>query len=57
VTATKDPAGVEHFDHLGKVGKRAGQPVDLIYHHHIDQALADICQYALQARTLHGGAR
>jgi hypothetical protein len=25
-----DSAGVEHFDHLGEVGDRAGQAVDLV---------------------------
>ena len=33
----RDPLGVEYFDHLGEVRQRAGQPVDLIDHHHIDE--------------------
>src|SRR5260370_30922248 len=40
--------GVEDLDHLGEVGERAGQPVDLVYHHYIDQLVTNVVQQALQ---------
>ena len=40
--------GVEDLDHLGEVGERAGQPVDLVYHHYIDQLVTNVGQQALQ---------
>ena len=57
VTATNEtPVRVEHLDHLGEVGERPGQPVDLVDDHDVDQALADIGQQPLQRRPLHVAA-
>ena len=44
--------GIEQFDQLCKVGKRSGQPVDLIDDDDIDLAGADILQKPLQVRTV-----
>jgi hypothetical protein len=49
--------GIEQFHHLGKIGQRPGQPIDLIYHHYIDHLLLDVSQQFLQCRTLHSPAR
>jgi hypothetical protein len=35
---------IEQFDHPGEVGERAGQPVDFVDHHHLDQPRADVGQ-------------
>ncbi len=48
---------VEHLDHLGEVGERAGQPVDFVDHHDIDQSLIDVSQQTLQCRSFHGSTR
>ena len=37
-----------------EVGKRAGQPVDLVDYHHIDQPRRDVGKQTLERRTLHG---
>jgi hypothetical protein len=37
-----DVIGIEQFDQLGKVGKRSGQPVDLIDHDDVDLVGSDI---------------
>ena len=58
VTETNDtPLGIENLDDLGEIGQRAGQPVDLVDHHDIDLALADIGEQTLQCRPLHVAAR
>ena len=57
VTETNgDAVGVEDLDDLGEVGQRAGQPVDLVDHHDVDLAGADVGQQSLQRRPLHGAA-
>ena len=48
---------VEQLDQLGKVGKRAGEPVDLVDHHDVDLAGPDIGQQGLQGRAVQRGAR
>jgi hypothetical protein len=53
----RDAARVEDFDHLGEIRERAGQAVDLIDHHDIDESPPDIFQKALQGGTLHRAAR
>ena len=58
VTDTKDtPCCVEQLDQLGEVGQRAGQAVDLVDHHHIDAAVADVGQELLQGRAFQRSAR
>ena len=37
---------VEEFDQLGKVGERAGQPVDLVDNDHIDPVSANVVRSA-----------
>jgi hypothetical protein len=49
--------GIEDLDDLGEVGKRAGQPVDLVDDHDIDLALADLGEKLLQGRPLQIAAR
>ena len=49
--------GVEHLDHLGEVGERAGQPVNFVDHHHIDQALVDVTKHTLQCWAFHRSTR
>ena len=44
---------VEHLDHLGEVGERAGQAVDFVDHHDIDRSLVDISQQTLERRPFH----
>ena len=48
---------IEQFDHLGEVGERPGQAVDLVDDHDIDETLADIGEQTLQRRPLHRAAR
>ena len=48
---------VEGLHHLGEVGERAGQPVDLVDDDHIDQSVIEIGHQPLQGRALHRGAR
>src|SRR6202049_4415228 len=54
VTETKDASlGVEDLDNLGKIGERAGQPVDLVDDHRIDPPRCDIGeQQLLQSRPI-----
>jgi hypothetical protein len=44
--------GIEHLDELGKIRKRAGQPVDLVHQHDVDLARADLGQKLLQRRSV-----
>ena len=54
VTATKEtPRASNTSTILAKSVERAGQAVDLVDHHDIDQALIDISQQTLQRRSLH----
>ena len=55
VTETKD-APVEDLDNLGKIGERAGQPVDLVDHHGIDPPRRDIGEQTLQSRPIDRSA-
>jgi hypothetical protein len=43
---------IEELDELGEVGQRAGQPVDLVDHHHIDKAGLHIGEEPLQGRAV-----
>jgi hypothetical protein len=52
----RDAAGIEDLDHLGEVGERAGGPVDLVDHHHVDTACLDIGHELLECGSLHGAA-
>jgi hypothetical protein len=54
VTAMNDTRAHRTSPHLGEVGQRAGQPVDLVDHHNLGRTLADICEQSLQGRSLHG---
>src|SRR5215472_7986187 len=44
---------IEDLDVLGKIGKRAGQPVDLIDNHGIDPPRGDVGEEPLQRRSIH----
>src|SRR5271155_2913551 len=44
--------GVEEFDQPGKIGERAGQPVDLVDDHDVDPAGSDIGDQVLQGGSL-----
>ena len=43
---------VEEFDQPGKIGERAGQPVDLVDDHDVDPAGPDIGEQALRRGSL-----
>lgn len=47
---------IEDFDQFGKVGQRAGEPVDLIDHDHVDPVLSEIDEQFLERGTLHAAA-
>lgn len=47
---------IEDLDDLGEVEKGAGQTVDLIDHHHVDQSFADVAEQRLQGRSFHRAA-
>src|SRR5271156_3000261 len=49
--------GVEEFNQPGKIGKRAGQPVDLVDDHDVDPAGPNIAEEVLQRRSLYITAR
>jgi hypothetical protein len=51
-----DAVLVEHLHDPGEVEQRTGQAVDLVDHHAVDQAIADILQQLLQRWALHVGA-
>jgi hypothetical protein len=46
---------VEDLHHLGEVGERAGEPVDLVDDHDVDQPRLDILQQALQRGSIWSG--
>jgi hypothetical protein len=48
---------VEHLDHLGEVSERAGQAIDFVHDHHVDESPPDIFQQVLQGGALHCAAR
>ena len=48
---------VEELDQPGKIGERAGQPVDLVHDHDIDPARPDIGEQALRRGSLEIAAR
>src|SRR5207302_9161372 len=48
---------IEDFDQPGKIGERAGQPVDLVDDDDIDPASLDVGEQLLQCRPLHVATR
>ena len=52
-----DVVAIEHLDDLGKVAKRAGEPVDLVDHNRVDLARLDVGEEPLERRTLEGATR
>src|SRR5438552_1476271 len=46
-------AGIEDFDDLGKIGERAGQPVDLVDNDGVDPPRREVSQQPLQSRPIH----
>ena len=48
--------GVEDLDNLGKIGERAGQPVDLVDDHDIDPPGREVGEQLLQSGPIHRGA-
>ncbi len=57
VTETKDTPGFEEFDDLGEIGKRPGQPVDLVDHDRVDASGTDIVQQGGEGRAVHRTTR
>jgi len=53
----RDRLGVEGLDQLGEVGKRAGQPVDLVDDNDVDPSGIDIPQQLLKGRAVQVAAR
>src|SRR5215218_4953992 len=53
----RDLVGIEDLDELGEVGERAGEPVDLVDHHHIDELRADCREEPLQSGPLERSTR
>src|SRR3546814_5375202 len=51
-----DALAVEDLDDPGEVGERAGQAVDLVDHHDVDFAVANVGKQLQQGRTLHAAA-
>src|SRR6266852_2776509 len=45
------------LDQPGKIGERAGQPVDLVDDEDIDPASLDVCEQALESMPLHVATR
>jgi hypothetical protein len=45
--------GIEDLDDLGKIGERAGQPVDLVDDHRVDPPRRDVCEQLLQSGPIH----
>ena len=48
--------GLEQLDELGEIGKRAGQPIDLVNQHNVDLARPDVRELGLQSGPLQGAA-
>ena len=54
VTETKDALSrIEDLDDLGKIGERAGQPVDLVDDDGIDPPRRDVREQLLQSGPIH----
>jgi hypothetical protein len=51
-----DAAAVKDLDELGKIRKRARQPVDLIDHDHVDLPFLNIGDEPFEGRPLHRAA-
>ena len=51
-----DAVPLEHVDQLGKVGERAGQPIDLVADDGVDPAGLDVADQPLQRRALQRAA-
>ena len=51
-----DAVPLEHVDQLGKIGERAGQPIDLVADDGVDPAGLDIADQPLQRRALQRAA-
>jgi len=47
---------IEDLDDLGKIGERAGQPVDLVDDNRIDPTRRNVGEQPLQSRPIHRGA-
>src|ERR1700740_1403893 len=45
--------GIEDLDDLGKIGERAGQPVDLVDNDGVDPPRREVSQQPLQTRPTH----
>ena len=57
VTETKETScSSKSFDQLGEVGKRAGEPVDLVDDDDVDLAGPDLVQQGLQGRAIQRSA-
>jgi hypothetical protein len=52
-----DAMGIERLNKLGEVGKRAGQPIDLIDDDHVDPSRLHIDEQLLERWPLHRPAR
>ena len=46
----RNALGIKDLDDLGKVGERAGQPVNFVDHDDLDLAVADLGEQMLQCR-------
>src|SRR5829696_6641495 len=53
----RDLTGIEQLDQLGKVGKRAGQAIDLVDDDHVDRSGLNVREEPLQGRAVHRPAR
>src|SRR5271154_1646667 len=49
----RNPLFIKQLDHFGEVGQRAGEAVDLVDYHHIDETLTDVGEQLLQRGPLH----
>jgi hypothetical protein len=45
--------GIEDLHDLGKIGERAGQPVDLVDDHGVDPPRSEVGEQLLQSRAIH----
>src|SRR5947208_12176711 len=53
VTETNDASRIQDLDDFGKIGERAGQPVDLVDDNGIDPTRRNVGEQSLQSRSLH----
>ncbi len=49
--------GIKDINDFGKIREASCEPVDFVDHHHIDEALLDVCQQFAQSRSLDGSTR